>query len=245
MSNAIALTRCSTQAQAERGNSTAGQLLSIQSFAEKKGLTIVKTFADDGVSGGAALENRPGLLAALAELRKGDTLLVAKYDRLSRDLMLQLVIHQMVSKKGAFIVAVDNEGAAGSDPAAVLLRNLLASVSQYEKSVISIRIKDANKARRKNKLPCSHAPYGFQVGPDGYLVEEPTENQTWIRAMSIRNEPIQSGLSSRGLSWRLVAQALNEEGYTNRSGNPWTIQNLFQINKWRNQHLQNAAHAAK
>ena len=237
MSNAIALTRCSTQAQAERGNSTAGQLLSIQSFAEKKGFTITQSFADEGVSGGAPLETRVGLLGALGQLRKGDTLLVAKYDRLARDLMLQLTIHQMVSKKGAFIVAVDNEGAAGDDPSAVLLRNLLASVAQYEKSIISIRIKDANKARRKNKLPCSHAPYGFQVGDDGYLVEEPTEHQTWNRVMEIRSEPIHSGLSSRGLSWRLVAIALNEEGHTNRSGGPWHQRNLNQINKWRRQHL--------
>ena len=105
----------------------------------------------------------------------------------------------------------------------------------HDKKAVSIKelIKDAMKARRKNKLPCSHAPYGFQVGPDGYLVEEPTETATWNRAMEIRSEPIHSGLSSRGLSWRLVALALNEEGYTNRSGNPWTIQNLFQINKWR------------
>lgn len=241
MSNAIALTRCSTQSQAEKGNSIAGQELSIQEFAKTKGLTIINSFADEGVSGGASLENRPGLLGALAELRKGDTLLVAKYDRLARDLMLQLTIHQMVSKKGAFIVAVDNEGAAGNDPSAVLLRNLLASVSQYEKSVISIRIKDANKARRKNKLPCSHAPYGFQVGADGYLVEEPTEASTWCRAMEIRSEPIRSGLSSRGLSWRLVALALNEEGYSNRSGNPWTVQNLFQINKWRKSNQPGAA----
>jgi site-specific DNA recombinase len=87
MSNAIALTRCSTTSQAERGNSTAGQELSIQNYAEKKGLTIIKTFSDEGVSGGASLEKRAGLLQALSELRKGDTLLVAKYDRLARDLM--------------------------------------------------------------------------------------------------------------------------------------------------------------
>ena len=245
MSNAIALVRCSTQSQAEMGISLHSQEDAIGSYAEKKGLTIIKTFVDAGVSGGASLDKRPGLLGALAELGKGDTLLVAKYDRLARDLMLQLTIERMVSRKGAFIVAVDNEGASGDDPSATLLRRLLASVSEYEKAVISIRTKDANKARRKRNLPCSHAPYGFKVGADGCLVEEPTENQTWIRAMAIRNEPIQSGLSSKGLSWRLVALALNDEGFTNRAGNPWTIQNLFQINKWRNQHLQNAAHAAK
>jgi len=94
-------------------------------------------------------------------------------------------------------------------------------------------IKKALKERKEKGLPVSHPPYGFQVGADGYLVEEPTEHQTWNRVMEIRSEPIHSGLSSRGLSWRLVAIGLNEEGYTNRSGNPWTSQNLFQINKWR------------
>jgi DNA invertase Pin-like site-specific DNA recombinase len=136
---------------------------------------------------------------------------------------------------------VDNEGASGNSASATLLRNLLASVSQYEKAVISTRILDSNRARRKNKLPCSHAPYGFQIGADGYLVEEPTESSTWNRAIEIRSEPIHSGLSSRGLSWRLVAIGLNEEGHTNRSGNPWQRKNLSQISKWRKLNPQNAA----
>src|SRR5688572_24763258 len=54
------------------------------------GATLVAVHVDQGVSGGAPLEERPALLAALDELRVrgAGVLLVAKRDRLARDTLV-------------------------------------------------------------------------------------------------------------------------------------------------------------
>lgn len=230
MSNqAVALFRCSTNGQAERGNGLAAQRDAVVAYAGARGLEIKSFHTDEGVSGGAALEKRTGLLAALAELRRGDVLLIAKYDRLARDLMLQLTIERMVSRIGARIVSVDNDQASGMEPSAVLLRRLLASVAEFEKAQIRQRTISANKARKARGLVCGHPPFGFTKNKNNELVEDETEQLTLNKAEAIRNEPIESGAQLRGLSWRLVAKALNEEGHRNRSGGLWTTHSLMSV----------------
>jgi hypothetical protein len=49
------------------------------------GLPLATIYEDAGLSGSLSLEDRPGLLEAVAAVGRGDTLLVAKRDRLGRD----------------------------------------------------------------------------------------------------------------------------------------------------------------
>lgn len=50
-------------------------------------IRLVAVFTDDGVSGGTAMEQRPGLIAALKAIRnlRAAVLLVARRDRLARE----------------------------------------------------------------------------------------------------------------------------------------------------------------
>jgi hypothetical protein len=56
---------------------------------------------DRGLSGKLGMEKRPGLLAAVADLRRGDVLLVAKRDRLGRDPIVVAMVERLVTRKGA------------------------------------------------------------------------------------------------------------------------------------------------
>lgn len=62
---------------------------------------LAAVFRDEGVSGSTGLDKRLGLLAAIAALKKGDLLLVAKRDRLGRDPLVVAMIEGAVQRKGA------------------------------------------------------------------------------------------------------------------------------------------------
>jgi len=51
------------------------------------GAEMVRVFVDAGTSGRLGIEHRPVLLDAVGTLKRGDVLLVAKRDRLGRDVI--------------------------------------------------------------------------------------------------------------------------------------------------------------
>ena len=80
--HAIAYIRVSTEQQTDSGLGLEAQQASIAASAIRLGLELSRTFVDAGTSGSLAIEDRPVLLDAVAALRRGDVLLVAKRDRL-------------------------------------------------------------------------------------------------------------------------------------------------------------------
>lgn len=81
----LAYLRVSTEEQAQSGAGLKGQEDACRRCAEREGACLVGPFADEGVSGAAGLDKRPGLIDALSALETGDVLLVAKRDRPGRD----------------------------------------------------------------------------------------------------------------------------------------------------------------
>ena len=68
--NVTIYTRVSTDEQATSGLGLAAQMAACESFASKAGHTITACHTDAGISGAAAIEDRPGLAAAVAGLRR-------------------------------------------------------------------------------------------------------------------------------------------------------------------------------
>ena len=60
MPSAIAYLRCSTDEQVDSRAGLDAQLHAIRSWADKHGIELVATFSDEGVSGAAPLDKRPG-----------------------------------------------------------------------------------------------------------------------------------------------------------------------------------------
>jgi DNA invertase Pin-like site-specific DNA recombinase len=84
--NAVAYLRVSTDEQAESRAGLEAQLHAITRHCERHGLTLAGTFSDEGVSGAAQLDKRPGLLDAVNAVTRGAVLLVSKRDRLASGL---------------------------------------------------------------------------------------------------------------------------------------------------------------
>lgn len=100
VARAIAYLRVSTDQQAESGLGLEAQEAAVRSAASRLRLDLVRTFVDGGSSGKLGIEDRPILLDAVAALRRGDVLLVAKRDRIGHDVIAVAMIERLVAKRG-------------------------------------------------------------------------------------------------------------------------------------------------
>lgn len=214
---AVAYRRVSTDEQRESGLGLEAQTTSLEFAAARLGLTIRDTFTDAGLSGGLAIDKRPQLMAALAALKRGDVLLIAKRDRLARDVIHTAMIETAAKRKGARIVSAAGEGTDSDDPTGQLMRRMIDAFSEYERLVIGARTSAALRAKAGRGERYSHRlPYGWTLGADGKtLVPHATE-----RAML---EVMTECRIALGLSWREMAETLNQRGYRTRVDTPWTL----------------------
>jgi site-specific DNA recombinase len=211
---AIGYVRVSTEQQAESGLGLDAQQSSLVAAALRLGLQLTRTFVDAGTSGSLAIEDRPVLLDAVAALRRGDVLLVAKRDRLGRDVIAVAMIERLIAKRGARVVSAAGEGTDSDDPAAMLMRRLIDSFAEYERALIAARTRAALAAkRRRGERLSGLVPFGHQLGMDGRtLLLEDTEQQTIATIRTFR---------AAGHSLRQIAKQLNAQGLRTRSGSPW------------------------
>lgn len=189
------------------------QRASIEAWAKRVGITVVAWHCDQGVSGGADLVDRPGLVAALGELRavRAGVLLVAKRDRLARDVYIALTIERAVQACGAHVAAADGTG-NGEGAADAFMRTILDAAAAYERALIRARTKAALQAKRARGERAGEVPFGFRLGPDRQSLQpDPAEVHTITRVTDLRLQ----GLSVRGITARLAS-----EGIVSRSGKP-------------------------
>ena len=118
----------------------------IRAEAERRGWEV-EWFEDAGKSGKSI--DRPGIAAALAQLRSGnaESLVVSKLDRLSRSLPDFARLLEVSSKQGWSIVALDLN-LDTSTPTGKLVASIMASVAQWEREVIGLRTKEALAAAK-------------------------------------------------------------------------------------------------
>ena len=177
-------------------------------------------YRDAGVSGSADIADRPGLLEAIEGLEKGSILVVAKRDRIARDVLISAVIEKMVSDKKASLVSADGAG-NGDDPSSVLMRNILNAMAMYERSLASIRTKAAMRNMKTHRKVYGKIPFGYRR-EGNFFVEDDRELQILKDCAELRAAKVR---------WDAIVAELNAAERFNRAGNPWTRQNLSSVFK--------------
>ena len=154
----------------------------LQEFAVRRGWTIVGAY-EDVISG--AREQRPGLdrLLADAHRRTFDVLLLWKLDRLGRSLVHLVQVVDTLFSRGIDVVSATEPHLDSTTPQGRLLRNIFASVAEYERELIRERVR-AGIRRAKAK--------GVRLGRPSRAFDETT-------ALALHRE---------GRSWRQVARTL-------------------------------------
>ena len=149
------------------------QAAACQQYAERLGMTVVETFRDIGVSGAAPLHECPGLQSAVDSLAAHDAgvLLVAKRDRLARDVMKVGMVTQRVESAGATVISADGVPES-NEPTAVLMRQIIDAFSQFERSLIISRTKGALAAKKVKGEVTGNIPLGFVRDGNKLVVDE-------------------------------------------------------------------------
>lgn len=187
------------------------QRAQINAWAARAGIEVAAWFTDHGISGSRPLEERPQLFAALAALREGGAgvFVVAKRDRLARDVVVAGTIDRVVANAGAVVVAADGVG-NGEAPADQFMRAIIDAAAQYERALIRARTRAALRVKRERGELVGSAPWGWQLAADGKTLE-PCDGE---RAVIVRAK----ALRAAGMSLAKVAAQLGAEGVETREG---------------------------
>lgn len=209
---AVAYLRVSTEDQKLGPEAQRAQ---IEQWSAREGVEIVSWHVDQGVSGGADLDARPALVAALGDVKstRSGLLVVAKRDRLARDVYVASTIERAAAGLGARVVAAD--GTANGDTAAdAFMRTILDAAAAYERGLIKARTKAALQAKISRGELVGSVPYGFRLNADGRTLERDEAEQAILRDM----RELQAG----GLTVRAIACALAARGIVSlRTGRPY------------------------
>lgn len=215
--NAIGYRRVSTAEQAQSGLGLEAQLQAVQELAASRGLELVAVFSDLAESGSLDVDRRPGLQAALAALKPGMVLIVARHDRLCRDADLAGWLHHELRRRRCSIVAAEDTAEAGSS-SALMERTLRQLFAAEERRKIAERTRAALAAKRaRGEKTGGTVPFGFTVDAGGKLIPEPREQ--WVVG-TIRE------LRAAGLSLRRIAAELNARGIATKGGKLWQAQTV-------------------
>jgi DNA invertase Pin-like site-specific DNA recombinase len=219
--NAVGYLRVSTDEQAESRAGLEAQLHALREHCRRHGMNLVATFSDEGISGAAPLDKRPGLLDAVNAVTRGAQLLVAKRDRLARDVVACAVVERMVAKRGGRVVSVAGEGTDSDDATSVLMRRIVDAFAEHERLVIAARTRAALQAKRRRGERAGRLPLGYtladadaaaarsRAGHPVQLVAVPEQLAVVER---IRRE------HAAGLSMRTIAQRLTDDAIPTASG---------------------------
>src|SRR5215216_4278120 len=128
------------------------QRAAIDAFARSAGYQIVDEFYDEAVSGGDPVTARPGFAAMMERIASNGVrvIIVEIANRFARDLIVQETGYTMLKAHGVELIAADKPDAFLDDtPTAILIRQVLGAVSQFEKAMVVSKLKGARDRKRR------------------------------------------------------------------------------------------------
>ena len=137
----------------------------IAARCSENGWHLEHVYVDAGISGSTPLGKRPEGAGLLAALRPGDVVIAAKMDRCFRSAFDALATIESFKRRKISLWLLDLGGDVSGNSISELIMTVLAAVAQFERSLISERIKDAKRnLRRGNKHQGGKRPFGWQFG---------------------------------------------------------------------------------
>jgi DNA invertase Pin-like site-specific DNA recombinase len=216
---AVGYTRVSTDEQKESGLGLEAQRDAIRRAAEARGLELVAIHEDAGISGAVEVEERPGLKAALARLRRGDVLLIARRDRLARDPDVCGDVQRRVRERRARIVSANGAG-NGDTPTDVLMRRVEDAVAENFRLQLKANTRAALRAKMaRGEAAGGHAPYGWTE-----------DGGRWI-PVDAEQDVIRDVLAqkARGVSYRAIVADLNARAVARPGARRWTLTHVYRL----------------
>ena len=190
------------------------QLAAIEAYGKANGYEIVATFYDAAVSGADHVTERPGFVEMLDRVVSNGarTILVEFPNRFARDLAVQLAGHDMLCKQGIALIPPSAPDFFTEDtPTAVLVRQVLGAMAQFEKATTVAKLAAARKRKRVETGRC-----------EGRKPLAETKPEVVKLAKSLRRRRPKGGQRSL----RAIATELAAAGHLNERGTAYTAKTV-------------------
>ncbi|MEY9741212.1 DNA invertase Pin-like site-specific DNA recombinase [Bradyrhizobium japonicum] len=208
---AIGYTRTSSAANVgDEKDSVTRQRKAIQAYANRAGFRIVKWFDDPAVKGDDTIDSRPGFSAALKQIAGNGvrTIIVETANRFARDLMVQEAGYSRLRSEGIDLIAADKPDSFTDDsPTAVMVRQILGAVAQFDKAMIVAKLRGARERKRRTGVKVEGRKSHAERNPE---------------MVKLARQFHQPDPAVRPVSLRRVAALLAERGYLAPSGKAYS-----------------------
>jgi DNA invertase Pin-like site-specific DNA recombinase len=213
MASACAYYRTSSATNVgEDKDSLKRQQAAVRQCAKARGLEIVNEYYDAAVSGGDPVDTRDGFKQMLAYMSSNGarTIVVENASRFARDLIVQETGYQMLKARGIELIAADSPDSFLSDtPTAVLIRQILGAVAQFDRASLVTKLRGARERIRRQQGRC-----------EGRKPEIPQH---------VADEAAKA--SATGLSLRSVSTYLASKGMVTATGKAYSASQVQQLLK--------------
>jgi DNA invertase Pin-like site-specific DNA recombinase len=212
----VAYMRTSSRANAgEDKDSEKRQRAAITAFAKANGYEIAEDdfYYDAAVSGVDQVAERPGFSAMLNRIASNGvrTILIESPDRFARDLTVQLTGHDFLRSLGVELIPTTAPDYFVEDtPTAVLVRQVLGAIAQFEKSSLVAKLRAARERKRVD---------GHKVEGRKSNAERDPELAELVRELA---RPPVGHAANRGPSLREIAAELTARGKLTPTGKPFS-----------------------
>jgi DNA invertase Pin-like site-specific DNA recombinase len=180
------------------------QRRAIQAYANRAGYRVEKWFDDPAVRGADDIDTRPGFADMIEAIAANGcrTIIVETANRFARDLMVQETGFQRLQAEGIALIAADSPDSFTDDsPTAVLIRQILGAVAQFDKAMTVNKLRGAREKKRRK--------FGKCEGAKSILERDP-------RVVAAAKALVAPGQKKRSL--REIAAELEAQGFVSRKG---------------------------
>ncbi len=211
---AVAYMRTSSAANIGDGkDSERRQRAAIEAYAKRAGFVVVDWFYDKAVRGADVVTARPGFAAMLEQIAGNGVrvVLVESPDRFARDLAVQLTGHDFLKTLGVTLIPASSPDFFTEEtPTAVLVRQVLGAIYQFDKATLVAKLKAARERKRARNGKCE--------GRKSYA-EMPGGPELIAAAKQLADQRPR-------LSLRKIAAELATLGYVTRKGKPYSAMGI-------------------
>ena len=187
------------------------QRAAILAYARRHGIALAGEYWDTDINGADPVHARPAFAAMLAAIAGNGvrTILVESASRFARDLIVQETGFAYLRDLGVTLIAADDPDAFTADtPTAVIIRQILGAVAQFEKASLVAKLKGARDRKRATD---KNYREGRKPAPEGA-------------------QRLARRLRKKGLSLREIAAGLAAKGFVTvqgaREGQPYLAQSI-------------------
>ena len=184
----------------------------VLAYAKAHKLQIVKEYYDPAVSGADPIQHRPGFGELLRYLTSNGAriVLVENASRFARDLAVQIAGHGLLKERGIQLIPVDaSDYFTDETPTAVMVRQILGAVSEFEKASLVQKLRKARERVRAETGHCEGRP--------------PIPTHVVKEAKRLRRKSPRTG---KRRSLRKVAAELAAMGYLGASGKTYGAESI-------------------